>query len=270
MRRFEFFGSYNSFIGLLDLVPEASVCFSLIKMRSNYSGPCVKILRNLDNATLDVGFVNNELDVVSLMNFIGSDTGYVLTWYDQSENGNHASQDVKIHMPILVNGGVLEVVNWKPALRFSGNQLLIMPSDVSNNFENSRAFIGKKIDNLIYFGLNRVIPNGDISTLILYNNYIWSMSNNQRQLLYDGETNQHLFYSEGGFFEKLFKNNTDISVAPDTISINNIFNMIGSYTENTPVRSNGYKQVITHWNRLITPTEKSEVHNILNDYYAIY
>jgi hypothetical protein len=63
---------------LLDTHPGATAAFSLRKLRSNYTGPAIKVRRSLDDAELDIGFNSaGNLDTVALMNFVGSSSGFV-------------------------------------------------------------------------------------------------------------------------------------------------------------------------------------------------
>ena len=124
-RKFEFFGSYTSFQGLFDLYPNATLGFSLRKLSVNYNGNCIRVRRSSDNATLDVGFVNNVLDTASLLAFAGASSCFVTIWYNQATN-NNAIQTTVVNQPRIVNNGVLDVKNGKPCLVFNGNQSLIL------------------------------------------------------------------------------------------------------------------------------------------------
>jgi hypothetical protein len=43
---------------------------------------------------------------------IGND-GHVSTWYDQSGNGNNATQATPASQPKIVDGGALVTLNWR-------------------------------------------------------------------------------------------------------------------------------------------------------------
>lgn len=124
VNRFYFFGSYSSKKHLLDDYTNATVGYSLRKLRADYTGYAIRVIRDSDNAYLDVGFDNDELDTASLMSFIGGDTAFVHTWYFQglSGEGIDAVQVVKANMPRIVHNGVIETLNGKPALNFMANQ----------------------------------------------------------------------------------------------------------------------------------------------------
>jgi hypothetical protein len=106
---------------LLDLFPNAAAAYSLRKIRTAYTGNCIEVRRSSDNALQNIGFLGNELDTVSLLNFVGSGDGFVKTWYDQSLQGRNVSQSSNSSQPILVSNGLIISNNMKPTLHFDGN-----------------------------------------------------------------------------------------------------------------------------------------------------
>jgi hypothetical protein len=57
--------------GLLDTYPNATVAFSVRKLKSNYSGYCMKVRRSGDDSELDIGFSGGLIDSSALLTFIG-------------------------------------------------------------------------------------------------------------------------------------------------------------------------------------------------------
>lgn len=110
-----------AFIGLLDTYSGAAVAYSFRKLSSIYSGNCIRVRRSSDNTEQDIGFVNNILDTTTLLSFVGSGSGYVTTWYDQSGNIRNATQTTAANQPIIVSSGTLILLNSKPSLRFDGS-----------------------------------------------------------------------------------------------------------------------------------------------------
>ena len=105
---------------LLDSYPNASVAYSLRKLRTAYSGNCIRVRRSSDNAEQDFGFIGNELDTASLLTFCGVGNGFVTTWYDQSGNGNNATQGALTSQPRIVENGIIttDITTGKPSVRF--------------------------------------------------------------------------------------------------------------------------------------------------------
>jgi len=113
-------GGGSSFEGILNQFPGASLGLSLDKLDKNYTGSAIKVRRSSGNDELDIGFVNNELDTASLLDFVGSGNGFVSIWYDQSGEGNNATQTSAISQPKIINNGTLILENGKPAINFDG------------------------------------------------------------------------------------------------------------------------------------------------------
>lgn len=79
----------------LDLIAtQPAAAFSLRKIRASYSGSCVRVRRSSDSAEQDIGFSGSSLDTEALSSFVGVDTAFIVKWYDQSANANHAVQTV--------------------------------------------------------------------------------------------------------------------------------------------------------------------------------
>lgn len=56
---------------LLDTYPNAAVAYSLRKLRTAYTGSAIRVRRSVDNAEQDIGFIGNELDTTSMLDFVG-------------------------------------------------------------------------------------------------------------------------------------------------------------------------------------------------------
>ena len=98
-----------------------SVGFGLRKVGS-YSGPLIQVRRSSDNTTQDIGTVGTSLDVASLKSFVGSGSGYIVRFYEQCSGtaGEMAQQTDPAKQARIVNGGVVELVNGRPAAYFDG------------------------------------------------------------------------------------------------------------------------------------------------------
>lgn len=130
----------------------ANLAYGLIKLSPNTvypdASPCIRVYRQGDGATLDVGFVATgpggqlELDTVSMLNFVnefGADNGLVQWIYDQSGFGNNASQLTDADMGVIVNGGVLVTdSNGNPAISFNGASTYY---NITNPVNNSQRYL---------------------------------------------------------------------------------------------------------------------------------
>ena len=105
--------------------------FSVRLLVSTYAGPILRIRRSNDNVESDfyANFAQTWLTTganntgTSYATWIGANTGYVVTWYDQSGKGNHATQSTTTIQPSI------SLQNGKYVLSFvrtgSGNYLSI-------------------------------------------------------------------------------------------------------------------------------------------------
>jgi hypothetical protein len=92
---------------ILDQFPNANYAYSMRLLRIGYVGNCIRIRRSSDNAETDIGFVSNYVDEAAITSFIGSDTAYITTWYDQSGNGVNKVQTTAASQPYIAKVGVV-------------------------------------------------------------------------------------------------------------------------------------------------------------------
>jgi hypothetical protein len=108
---------------LLDTYEGAAAAYSLRRLRSAYTGPAVRVRRESNNDELDIYFDGQgNLDTASLEAFCAGTNGFVKVWYDQSGNGNDATQDVATaNQPQIVSSGSIIPEGGKPAIEFDGS-----------------------------------------------------------------------------------------------------------------------------------------------------
>lgn len=106
---------------LLDSVSNVAAAFSLRKISTAYSGNAIRIRRSSDNAEQDIGFSGTNLDTAAIASFVGANSAFVVTWYDQSGNAKDATQATTAKQPRIVNAGTLKVntYNTKPEIDFT-------------------------------------------------------------------------------------------------------------------------------------------------------
>ena len=110
----------------LDLISvRAAAAYGLRRLYASWTGAAIRVRRTPDNAVADIGFTaNGDLDTVALLAFVGNGSGFV-SLYDQSGNGRHATQTTPGSQPRIVNNGVVETKNGRPALVLSGQQFML-------------------------------------------------------------------------------------------------------------------------------------------------
>jgi hypothetical protein len=112
--------SGGDFEGFLNQFTNASLGLSLDKLDKNYTGSAIKVRRSSNNDELDIGFVNNELDTASLLDFVGSGNGFVSVIYDQVGSNNMTQTTANLQGQIVSNGSVI-LKGGKPCILRSAN-----------------------------------------------------------------------------------------------------------------------------------------------------
>ena len=113
----------------LDAVSGAAAAFSLRLLRASYTGPCIRVRRSSDNAEQDIGFTAaGGLDTVALLAFVGANSGFVVTWYDQSLIGRSVTNATVLDQPLIVNAGVYQnEINFNASGTPNRGRLLFAP-----------------------------------------------------------------------------------------------------------------------------------------------
>lgn len=95
----------TSYLDLLGVTPRAVL--SLRKLISTAT-VSIRVRRSSDNTEQDIGFSGGVLDTASLASFVGANSGFVTTFYDQTGNLEHAVQATAANQPRIVNAGVYD------------------------------------------------------------------------------------------------------------------------------------------------------------------
>jgi hypothetical protein len=149
---------------LLDTYSGAAAAYSLRNLTILSDAPVVRVRRSSDNAEDDF-FASEISQGGRLTTFTGAGNGFVRTLYDQSGNGNHASQPTTAAQPQIVSSGTLVTSNTNPAISFAGNEAQTLPV-VSISSKTLTYFIVKDTADVDYQILD---GNG-------YSGYSWAAS----------------------------------------------------------------------------------------------
>lgn len=190
---------------LLDLFPNAQVAYSLRQLRTLYTGPAIRVRRSSDNTQMDVEFLpDGNLDIATLVSFVGSSDGEIFILYDQS--GNNLDLDTQFIPsslpPRIIISGVLQTRNSLPTLKFIDTDILqtslLLPSPASSIFIFNMMGI-TSFNNPINANLNTPITGiGEVSYRMFTDNgkIQWSAGNTGTEQLQSptgfGDFLQHL------------------------------------------------------------------------------
>ncbi len=89
---------------MLDGINGIAGAWSFKKIKKN-AIKTIRVRRSSDNEEADISFTNGLLNVSSLLTFCGANSGYLTKIYDQSGNGNDATQTTAAYQPRIVNAG---------------------------------------------------------------------------------------------------------------------------------------------------------------------
>jgi hypothetical protein len=174
--------SINSNIGdyftqntpLLDTYSGAAAAYSLRLLDSTYTGSAVEVYNGSSYA--DIGFnVFGELDTVALAAHCGSNNGFIRTWYDQSGNGNHATQATTAAMPKIYDGTtgvVTDPDTLKPSLNFIDSSSTNLNTQYTPPTGNLSIFALTHDDDSSDFGHilgNDSVGSASLGDVLLYN-----------------------------------------------------------------------------------------------------
>ena len=170
---------YGKVFPVLDIFPTSvHHAYSLRKLRTAYTGFCLRIRRTtttptVTTTTVDLSFdsngtisLNSAITYVSGTETLSTNLGqfcasvvngysnpdlvntnqniFVVTWFDQSGNGKNPTQATAGNQPRLVNVGNLELSGGKVTVRFtSANSQRLILNDTTANINNmSSYFVG--------------------------------------------------------------------------------------------------------------------------------
>jgi len=213
---------------LLDQFPGAAAAYSLRNLVGTSNPAVVRVRRDNDDAEQD--FTATEVSDGTLAAWVGAgNDGFVRTWYDQSGNGNNATQTTTANQPSIVSSGSLQTINSKPALSFNGSSQHLSAHAVASAFSGTdkpaSAFHVSKVNNNTNF----------MSVAALGN----SATNNSLFVLGDYFNNNSLNFGkrDDGFVTKITQAGTPGAVQ-NLISITTNGTSISGYRQSTAILSN--------------------------------
>ena len=264
---------------LLDDYPGAAAAYSVRKLDKDYTGFAMEIRRASDNATQDIGFVGENLDVTSINTFCSGTTCTVRTWYDQSGNGRNAVQATAINQPTIYTGGSVITDNLKPSLLFNGTSNLIktsatfqfndvtailIASQLSTETNSYGRFLDIENVNGLFVGravLNNQIVFGSKYPASPYGSVI-SASNNTQYVIFG-----YRISSSGQIYASLNELSEILSTGSTGITANGVLS-IGARQDNVSHGNKKIQEIIIYSSNQ-KPNKTGFLTNI-NTYYSIY
>ena len=282
---------------LLDGLNSAAAAFSLRKLKSSYSGSAVQVRRASDNATQDIGFVNNELDTASLNTFCSGTNGFVTTWYDQSGNGKDTTQSTAFAQPKIYDSstGVI-LLNGKPSIEWdsTNSSMSLIHSNLPGSTSYSISSVFSAAEQGRYTKLLSIGPdaltsgvwytiNAGTTTLEWvdgdtgfagngYNNASGPSVIGDSRIIPDSITTQNLLTTVlSSSNAKMFKNGSEISYRIQRTGncYNTTADMIIGNSPNNANKMNGRLQELIIW-QSDEASNIATINSKINTHYTIY
>jgi len=165
---------------LLDTYSGAAAAYSVRLLRTAYTGDAIRIREDSGNTETDIGFDGDgDLDTAAIASHCGANNGYVVTWYDQSGNGEDVTQSTTTSQPQIYNGTATVTNNGNPALLFATdtlNNTTIAATRPNTTFavtriDNSGGTTMYVFDGNTSSGRHAVILRADVSPTAKWNAY---------------------------------------------------------------------------------------------------
>ena len=130
---------------LLDQYSGAVGAYSLRYLSASYTGNVILVRRSSDDA--EQGFTPDEITDGTLTTFCAAGDGLVKTWYDQSGNGNNATQSAPTNQPHIVSSGSLLTQGTKPYTQYrtANSQFMNFPPGLLPGTTAKSSFVTAKI-----------------------------------------------------------------------------------------------------------------------------
>jgi len=172
----------------LDTYSGAAAAYSLRKLRTAYTGSAIRVRRSNDNSEQDIGFTSSgDLDTASLKTFVGANSGFITTWYDQSSS-NNLTQTTATRQARIINAGVIDRQSGRPVVFFDGNDNLFTSADITHT--NYSVF------SAVYFRTTITAANTagilyrseGVSNILTFGGNVTASFTNERIVLYNAES----------------------------------------------------------------------------------
>ena len=204
---------------LLDQYSGAAGAYSLRKLRTAYTGSAIRVRRSNDNTEQDIGFTSaGDLDTASLKTFVGANSGFITTWYDQSGNARNPTNSTAAQQPRIVLNGVIDRSNNKPSIRWINNS--------SQNLTLANAQLGIS-QPVTFFAISELTAASGINASTLFD----SRQTENRMIFYNSGTTDAP--------NNTFRFGTSTLVNLSTVTINqNLYSCLFNTTSSQVWRNN--------------------------------
>jgi hypothetical protein len=249
---------------LLDKYGSAAGAYSLRKLKVSYSGYAIRVRRSSDNAEQNIGFNSSDgLDTESLLSFVGSGSGFVTTWYDQSGNSNNATQTTAASQPAIVVNGSVQMNGSKPAIYWDlGKTFVMNVNNIRSVFVNIKWLTGSEANNAILGHSSNAPYHTGINS---ESGWILSSSYSDSAI-----RNGALYLNGSSKTLSTFLKNTGSNILASMIhsSASGYFNRLGTGHVIGTNFKGYYSEIVTY--STDQTTNRADIESNINSYYSIW
>jgi hypothetical protein len=249
---------------LLDDYPNAAAAYSLRKLDKDYTGSAIRVRRSNDNTEQDIGFTSSgDLDTASLKTFVGANSGFVTTWYDQSGNARNATQTTAANQLTIITSGTVLRRGSRPTLRLVDNSDFFTHTKAPS-LSNDVYYVTHTTDNTYIiqmatasdFGYVAQSGSGSTSIYQTYGTPTLFINNNQ----FTGTTRNNVHSAYNNIFA--------LSAIINCNTFSWLSVRIGSYPGGGGFEWNGDMSEYIFYTT--TGSNRTGIQNNINTYYSIY
>jgi hypothetical protein len=270
---FSFVSNVGRKAHLLDEVTGAVCALSLNrKLRKAYTGSAYIMQRSSDSTNQTISFLGTgKVDGVTEKSFVGANTGYVTTWYDQSGNARDFTQATQANMPKTYISGTEQTKQGAKSIYFDRTTNPDTLGSAIGDYAQPNTIIFLASVDSITSGNGRIIDSQDGAK----RHFIDIASSNVRmsagtqQDITGANLNLNLYICEfNGASSKIYINGTAYNT-PASISTNNINGMyIGRNPANSVFYTGHFVELIMY-NRILTQAERLYIQKDFKAFYKI-
>lgn len=246
------------------------------RLNSTYSGSIFKVRRGSDSAELDIGFADNEVDLVALQSFISGTSGNISVLYDQFGNVDLVQTVFGRQPQVSAGGGVLNFLNGKLTITTPNASIrTLQPSSVLT-FPKGHHYLGIVNRRVGIVGFPRLVGFSDASDFLfnITNNvaYPGSSFTYSYSPLVQNFANYHYAGADSPYVLKGYENNiltanVSSQTRADGINLTRVLgNTLG--TGSNLVFDGDFQELIIS-KQDITDQEVSDIQDNVIDFYSI-
>jgi hypothetical protein len=191
---------------LLDEYPTASIAVALFKLRSAYTGNCIRIRRASNSNEQDIGFDSNgDLDEAAINSFCSGTNCFIRTVYDQSGNANNITQTTTSRQPQIYGSGSIFYQNGLPCLRGNGTSTGMVFTQVTAGGDSVFGVFKTDNTNINHLLGTSITTYNQYRTYLnqfefgrVINPYLSGTPDGSCIILTGVSTDQHIFYMDFG------------------------------------------------------------------------